>query len=182
MPSRNPEVKRRAQERYRNSAEGKLRRAASKKAWDQNNKDKKAVHDKKWRQTAAYKATVASKMQARRARRKAWLRDIKSQLSCVQCGYDKHPAALQFHHHNDDKIDSVTYLVLTANASWEKVIAEISKCVVLCANCHAILHDEEHENVASGRDKLNTRDRLPSSKKRLRPSSTNAPSRVKGEA
>jgi len=59
---------------------------------------------------------------------------------CVRCGYSKTYAALQFHHHNDDKDFGVAAKGITL--SWDRALAEASKCQLICANCHA----EEHGN------------------------------------
>lgn len=61
---------------------------------------------------------------------------------CEQCGYSKSATALQFHHldpsQKDFGIASSGY-----TRAWEKIRAELDKCVMLCANCHA----EEHERL-----------------------------------
>jgi hypothetical protein len=146
MPSKDPEVKRRAQERYRASAKGKARRKAAKKAWDQSEAGRamKLEHDKTWRQTLAYKALAAKKARELKAKRKAWLIEQKSGLCCAECGYDKHPAALQFHHVDENtKVGNVSKMVATPNVKFEVILIEIAKCIVLCANCHAIHHEQE---------------------------------------
>ena len=56
---------------------------------------------------------------------------------CSRCGWDKHPAGLDFHHPNDDKIATPATL-LTRN--WRDVWKELSKCILLCACCHRIEH------------------------------------------
>lgn len=66
-----------------------------------------------------------------------WLQVYKSTLSCAQCG-ESHPACLDFHH-NRDKDSSV------ADMAWQgfskdRILSEIAKCVVLCANCHRKIH------------------------------------------
>lgn len=72
----------------------------------------------------------------------AWWWDFKSQFSCRECG-ENHPACLTFHHHyDDDKLSEVSTL-LQARKSKEVIIAEIKKCVCLCANCHMKLHFNE---------------------------------------
>lgn len=58
---------------------------------------------------------------------------------CIKCGYNKHPAALDFHHENPDEKD----FNIGKNGhtvSWEKLKKELNKCILLCANCHR----EEH--------------------------------------
>lgn len=54
---------------------------------------------------------------------------------CVLCGYNKFQGALELHHIDKDKkefgIGDKGY-----TRAWEKVRAELDKCVLLCANCH----------------------------------------------
>ncbi len=57
---------------------------------------------------------------------------------CVICGYNKCPAAFDFHHKNKNKENNVS--VLLKNASKEKLLKEIKKCILLCSNCHRELH------------------------------------------
>jgi len=33
-----------------------------------------------------------------------------------------------------------------ANKQWEKIKKELGKCVLLCANCHAIAHSSKNDN------------------------------------
>ena len=66
-----------------------------------------------------------------------WWKEYKSQFSCAQCG-ESHPACIHFHHDGDDKEDNVSSLVVAG--CKERVLEEISKCIPLCANCHAKLH------------------------------------------
>jgi transposase len=54
---------------------------------------------------------------------------------CAICGYDEHPAALQFHH-----VDPATKTFTLRDGdtrSLARMRDEASKCVLLCANCHA---------------------------------------------
>ena len=83
---------------------------------------------------------------ARLAERKAevywYVQDLKKTLRCESCGF-KHPAALQFHHRNREEKLFIISSVMKMKYSLDKVDAEIRKCVVLCANCHAIHHWKE---------------------------------------
>lgn len=55
--------------------------------------------------------------------------------ACLLCGYNKCSRALEFHHVNpEEKLFSISRDGNTR--SWEKVKAELDKCVLLCANCH----------------------------------------------
>lgn len=60
---------------------------------------------------------------------------------CCGCGYNKNYAALEFHHKDPTQKD----LDWTKNRqrSWDKVLAELNKCILLCANCHRETHNPQ---------------------------------------
>ena len=91
-------------------------------------------HYKKNKKYYADKAEKARKANAQ------WWKEYKSTLECKECG-ENHPACLQFHHKDKNKEDTVSNLVY--RGSKEKLFKEISKCDVLCANCHAKIHWNE---------------------------------------
>jgi len=66
-----------------------------------------------------------------------WWKEYKTKFKCSECSED-HPACIQFHHINDDKIANVS--ALRSKGSKELILAEINKCVPLCANCHFKMH------------------------------------------
>lgn len=70
-------------------------------------------------------------------------RDLVAALGgkCVRCGYDKSYAALQFHHHSDDKSFGLSSGGVTK--SYAKLLEEAKKCELICANCHAEEHGEQ---------------------------------------
>ncbi len=76
-------------------------------------------------------------------RRKLKLKSIEYKGgSCINCGYDKCPAAMVFHHLDPEKKD----FAIAGNGisrSFEKIKLELDKCVLLCANCHAETHFQE---------------------------------------
>ncbi len=55
---------------------------------------------------------------------------------CTKCGWTGNQAALQFHHLKDKDF----IIGNVANKSWDSIKAEMKKCILLCANCHAIEH------------------------------------------
>jgi Homeodomain-like domain len=56
--------------------------------------------------------------------------------ACRICGYDRCPAALQFHHlEPTQKVFSLSRRGVTI--ALDAARAEAAKCVLLCANCHA---------------------------------------------
>lgn len=57
---------------------------------------------------------------------------------CADCGWRGNQAAFQFHHSDPRRKDFVIGNV--ANKSWDVIKNELGKCVLLCANCHAIRH------------------------------------------
>ncbi len=72
-----------------------------------------------------------------------YIRSLKNK--CSICGYDKNPAALEFHHPEDNKDTEIAKL---AAKSWSiplknKIDNEISKCIIVCANCHREIHHQE---------------------------------------
>jgi hypothetical protein len=55
---------------------------------------------------------------------------------CVLCGYDRSPAALQFHHRDpEQKAFSIAYRGVARSLAAAR--EEMRKCVLLCATCHA---------------------------------------------
>ena len=57
---------------------------------------------------------------------------------CNICGYSDHPAALQFHH--TDPLTKEYVWTKMRLLPWLKITEELDKCIILCANCHAIEH------------------------------------------
>lgn len=70
----------------------------------------------------------------------AWLNDYKKRCGCSRCGVTD-PRVLDFHHEKgEDKLFTISGT--RREAGSERIMKEIEKCVVLCANCHRITHDE----------------------------------------
>lgn len=74
-----------------------------------------------------------------RARRRAQLNELKLERGCADCGYREHPAALQFDHRpGTPKHAYANRSALHFEWSWERILAAIADCDVVCANCHAV--------------------------------------------
>lgn len=72
---------------------------------------------------------------------------IKMERGCADCGYSAHPAALEFDHlPGTQKRYKVSALMLSSRAV---LMAEIAKCEVVCANCHAIRTRSREEKLRS---------------------------------
>ena len=71
--------------------------------------------------------------------------EIMKQLKingCAICGYTKCNRALEFHHVLKNKC---FYLTVSNIRKYkdEKIINELNKCILLCANCYREIHDRE---------------------------------------
>jgi hypothetical protein len=69
----------------------------------------------------------------------AWLNEYKKQLSCARCS-ESHPATLQFHHRDPKDKEFAISVYRMGKWSKERILKEIAKCEVICANCHAKEH------------------------------------------
>jgi hypothetical protein len=71
---------------------------------------------------------------------------IKTANGCESCGYNTDARALQFDHVDPStkyrtasgRLVNVADMVKGARYSVRTILAEIAKCRVLCANCHAV--------------------------------------------
>lgn len=59
---------------------------------------------------------------------------------CVECGYNKCLAAMEFHHFNMTEKDFG--IGRLKSRSFEGMKQELDKCELLCANCHREKHYE----------------------------------------
>jgi hypothetical protein len=62
--------------------------------------------------------------------------------SCVICGYDSHLGSLHFHH--VDPSEKEYDFSSGRSLSFEKVKAELEKCILVCGNCHSEIHAGLH--------------------------------------
>lgn len=58
---------------------------------------------------------------------------------CIVCGYDKSRRALSFHHLDPDQKEHT--IAEQSTQSWGKMKEEIDKCILVCSNCHAEIHE-----------------------------------------
>lgn len=116
--------------------EQRKRRTETQRRWVQSEKGKlylasKAIKESKFRSRAN-----------RNIKTTDFINQFKTSRGCFRCGYNKHPAALEFHHRNpEEKTANVSLLVKFY--SFDRVIEEVPKCDILCSNCHRILEYEK---------------------------------------
>ena len=82
------------------------------------------------------RATHRKSSRKRRKKFSDYIRALKLKAGCAICGYNEHACAVEFDH-----IDPSQKLFNVASGkdhSWSDFLAEIAKCRILCANCHAV--------------------------------------------
>lgn len=63
---------------------------------------------------------------------------------CCKCGYCKNLSALDFHHLDpDNKEENISKLT---KKKWATIVEELKKCILVCRNCHAEIHNT-HMNM-----------------------------------
>lgn len=130
----NPEKVKESQKKYREANPEKVKER--RKNWAMANKELVNHHSKNHRDT-----------------RREFLDIIKLEEGCQICGYNEHPRALQFDHINPaEKLFTIAGLL---TCSMDKLLTELEKCRVLCANCHSI-HSWQEQHWKS-KDKENPR-------------------------
>lgn len=73
-----------------------------------------------------------------------WRRRAKARLvaafggGCGMCGYSRCDRNLHFHHL--DPAEKEFSFGALPTVGWERLVAEIRKCVMLCGNCHGEIH------------------------------------------
>jgi len=66
----------------------------------------------------------------------AFYRELKRERPCADCGGMFHPTAMQWDHRpGAEKVDDVSRMYGLSRA---RVLEEIAKCDLVCANCHAV--------------------------------------------
>ena len=88
-----------------------------------------------YRERSEYLKTAVTK---RRQRLKEECVAIKGG-KCVVCGYNRCVACLEFHHIGKEKEFGVSFRGFSY--SKRRMVEEVQKCVLLCANCHRELHN-----------------------------------------
>ena len=88
-----------------------------------------------YRDRARYNIEAVSK---RRKKLKLMAIELKGG-KCQVCEYSRCVSALDFHH-IDEKTKSFDLSTGGLTRSWEKIKAELQKCILLCSNCHREIH------------------------------------------
>lgn len=92
-----------------------------KEVWYPKNKERRAELNKAWRE-----------------RNKLKFQEWKAEQQCSLC-LEKEPCCLEFHHLDPSKKE-YTIASVSRFTTFDNLLKEINKCVVLCANCHRKVH------------------------------------------
>ncbi len=78
-------------------------------------------------------------MRVRYLPRMEFIQNYKLERGCSDCGFNGHPAALEFDHLPQfEKKFAISQLLVRMNIPHEVLMEEIAKCEVVCANCHRV--------------------------------------------
>jgi len=107
--------------------------------WHQRNKEKHNLLNRTWKKNNPEK--VKEQRLKDKERRKEWYKKLKFE-GCVKCGENR-IVCLDFHHRDPNKKEfSVSGMLWTH--SKKRILEEIAKCDILCANCHRIEHENDN--------------------------------------
>jgi len=77
---------------------------------------------------------------------KVWRNNTKKRIiesmggKCVCCGYNKCNAALDLHQIDSSENDFSIGRIMANPVSWDTIVNELKKCVLLCNRCHMEIH------------------------------------------
>ena len=87
-----------------------------------------------------HREAIVANRQQRRREVADWFFALKATYACIRCG-ENDAACLDFHHRDpEEKSEALGRAVWYNGWSRARILEEIDKCVVLCANCHRKLH------------------------------------------
>jgi hypothetical protein len=113
----------------------------STKQWKEANIEKLRAYRRQW--YANNRERAKTKIVERKKAMRAWLLELKGTLSCSNVGcHENHPACLEFHHEDRTKKETSIAQVVALGWSKARILGEMAKCRVLCANCHRKAHWE----------------------------------------
>ncbi len=87
-----------------------------------------------WKHPESVRSRVGRNSSRRRAESQRRAIEYLVAHPCVDCG-ERDIICLQFDHLTDKTFD--VSVMISTGASWHRILAEIAKCEVRCANCHA---------------------------------------------
>ena len=75
---------------------------------------------------------------------------IQAGGKCIQCGYNRYPQILEFHHRDPSQKTATLGTLFSKGVGPKTLAKELAKCDLLCPNCHKEAHiklDEIKKNL-----------------------------------
>src|SRR5690348_2736217 len=112
------------------------------------NKDDRAVF------YARHKDRVIKSVKQNKLRLKQKMTDFKRGKKCLFCS-ENESVCLDFHHLPGTEKKFNLGCAPDQGISWEKILLEIEKCILICSNCHRKIHSgilkaEKNFNILHG--------------------------------
>ena len=85
------------------------------------------------------KEMLKQKKEKRRKKMREWIQNLTSTLKCSKCNENR-SYCLDFHHINPKQKKFNIKNSIGGGYGKKRILEEIDKCIVLCANCHRTLH------------------------------------------
>ena|ERR1700677_3651617 len=90
-----------------------------------------------------YKPRVIARQRERRRETKRWFKEeVLANAKCIKCG-ESHIGCLDLHHRDPKEKEFGLGYIAQKNITRKRILKEVTKCDILCANCHRKLHYEE---------------------------------------
>lgn len=102
-------------------------------------KNKQLKYQREWYKQPNNNERIRNKTAERKRELKRWLKELKTSMRCEYCG-ERETICLDFHHDNEKNKEHNISNMIKKGFSKNRILDEIEKCTVLCANCHRKYH------------------------------------------
>jgi hypothetical protein len=93
------------------------------------------AYQRRWyRLNRALHIARVNRSRSKRSARTRRLVDRLKARPCADCGVRYPPYVMDFDHVSGTKLKEIA--AMTSRWAWHRIVAEIAKCEVVCANCH----------------------------------------------
>jgi len=105
-------------------------------------KEKQRRAEREWyqRNKEERKEVFRQRSAAHRKKKREWMDGIKRDTPCAHCGKTYPPKVMDWHHRPEFDKSFEIAAAMAKNVPNEKIVEEIKKCELLCANCHRLVH------------------------------------------
>lgn len=114
--------------------EARIRYNANRRERHQSDPEYRAKRNASSRQSYIKRGHSYPETEASKANR-SYIRHLKETTSCQDCGLHFPYYVMEFDHTRGEKTSTVTSM---CSCNRDKLLAEIAKCDLVCANCHSI--------------------------------------------